>query len=75
MKNIKKIRQQESQLNPSEIADLGWIIEELTHIKDSATVNEEGLLKLENINTNFINIKRTYAQRVIKLLKQGHMLD
>jgi len=75
MKDIKRIKQQESQLNPAEVADLGWIIEELTNIKESAVVSEDGLLKLENIITNFINIKRTYAQRVIKLLKQGHMLD
>ena len=75
MKHIKKIKHEEGKLNTSEISDLTWIAEEINNIVSSNAVNEEGWLKLENILTNFINAKRVYTQRMIKLLKQNHMLD
>ena len=75
MKNINEIRQSEGQLNNSEIADLNWIAEELGNIVTSNKIDEDNLLKLENTLTTFINVKRILTQRLIKLLKQNHMLD
>jgi hypothetical protein len=75
MKNIKEIKKLEGKLNSSEIADLTWIKEEIGNIIDSKEINEDNLLKLENALTTFINTKRIFTQRVIKLLKQNHMLD
>jgi hypothetical protein len=75
MKNIKEIQKSEGQLNNSEIADLAWIAEEITNIVDSNKISEDNLLKLENTLSTFINIKRVLTQRLIKLLKQNHMLD
>jgi hypothetical protein len=75
MKNIKEIQKSEGQLNNSEIADLAWIAEEITNLVDSNKISEDNLLKLENTLSTFINIKRVLTQRLIKLLKQNHMLD
>jgi len=75
MKNIKEIKKSEGSLNLSEIEDLKWIKEELGNIIESNKINENNLLKLENILTTFINVKRVYSLRLIKLLKQNHMLD
>ena len=75
MKNIKEIQKSEGELNNSEKADLAWIAEELTNIVDSNKISEDNLLKLENTLSTFINIKRVLTQRLVKLLKQNHMLD
>tara|TARA_R110002051_G_scaffold135368_1_gene208302 strand:+ start:244 stop:471 length:228 start_codon:yes stop_codon:yes gene_type:complete len=75
MKNIKEIKKSEGSLNTSEIEDLKWIMGELDNIIKSNKINENNMLKLENILTTFINLKRVYGLRFIKLLKQNHMLD
>ena len=75
MKALKDIKTSEGGLNDSEKTDLNWLSEEITNIVTTNKINEEGLLRLENILISLINVKRTYTLRVIKLLKQNHMLD
>ena len=75
MKNIKDIKKSEGMLNSAEVEELKWVVEEINNVADSKDLNEENLLKLENILTTLINVKRTYTLRVIKLLKQNHILD
>lgn len=74
MKNPKEIRELRSQPNPTEVAEVTWIIAELEHFLEG-DVSSEGITRLDNINTSFVNFKRTYTQRVIRLLKTGHMID
>lgn len=74
MKNPKEIKELRSQPTPSEVAEVTWIIAELEHFLEGE-VSSEGVTRLENISTSFNNFKRTYTQRVIRLLKSGHMID
>jgi len=75
MKKKEELKESQGKLTPSEKADLEWITEELHNFLEEALVSESGLMRLENVLTSFLNLKRNYAQRVIRLLKQGHMLD
>lgn len=75
MKNPNEIKEMHSQPNPTEIAEVTWIIAELESFLEGDSVSSEGIIKLENINTSFNNFKRTYTQRVIRLLKTGYIID
>ena len=75
MKNPEEIKESRSQLNTSELADIEWLHAELGNFLDSDDVSSEGVLKLENLMNTFNNFRRTYTQRVIRLMKQAHMID
>ena len=74
MKNPEEIKELRSQPTPSEVSEVTWIIAELEHFLEGE-VSSEGVTRLENISTSLNNFKRTYTQRVIRLLKTGHMVD
>lgn len=74
MKNPNEIKEMRSQANPSEIAEVTWLIAELEHFLEG-DVSSEGITRLDNITSSFNNFKRTYVQRVIRLLKTGHIID
>tara|TARA_R110002020_G_scaffold288182_3_gene503641 strand:+ start:69 stop:296 length:228 start_codon:yes stop_codon:yes gene_type:complete len=75
MKNPEEIKELRSKLNTSEIADIEWLHTELGNFLDSDEVSSEGVVKLENLMNTFNNFRRTYTQRVIRLMKQAHMID
>ena len=75
MKDKRDIEEKLGILNVSEINGLEGMIDELSSFVDKNEVTEEGVVSLENILGSFANFKRTYTQRLIRLLKQGHMLD
>jgi len=75
MKNPEEIKELRSKLNTSEIEDLKWLHTELGNFLDSDDVSSEGVVKLENLMSTFNNFRRTYTQRVIRLMKQAHMID
>ena len=75
MKNPKEIKELRSQPNPAEVAEVTWIIAELESFLEGNDVSSDGIIRLENINTSFNNFKRTYTQRVIRLLKTGYIID
>mgnify|MGYP003654594181 CR=1 FL=1 len=74
MKKPNEIKELRSQATPAEIAEVTWIIAELEQFL-KGDVSSGGVTRLDNISTSFNNFKRTYTQRVIRLLKTGHMID
>ena len=75
MKNKREIQENQGILSPEEVNNLEHLGEELSIFIENSEVTEDGLVILENILASFLNFKRNYGQRVIRLLKQGHMLD
>jgi hypothetical protein len=75
MKNPEEINEIRSKLNSSELSDLEWLNVELATFLADDEVSSEGITKLENMVNTLNNFRRTYNQRVIRLMKQAHMLD
>tara|TARA_R100001377_G_scaffold5269_1_gene3043 strand:- start:217 stop:444 length:228 start_codon:yes stop_codon:yes gene_type:complete len=75
MKNPKEINELRSKLNASEIADLNWLHTELGNFLASDDVSADGVTTLENMSNTMSNFRRTYTQRVIRLLKTAHIID
>ena len=75
MKKPQEITESRSQLNTSELADLQWLHTELGNMLSADEVSADGVTKLENISTALNNFRRTYTQRVIRLMKLAHIVD
>jgi len=75
MKEKDELVKSQGKLTVSEKEDVNWIIEELQKFIENESVNELGLILLENINSSLDTVKRNYTQRVLSILKQNHMLD
>lgn len=75
MKNPQEIEEIRSKLNTSELADLNWLHAELGNFLTSDDVSSDGVIKLENMVNTLNNFRRTYTQRVIRLMKQAHIVD
>jgi hypothetical protein len=75
MKTPDEIKEAKSKLNTSEFSDLNWLAAELENFIKSDEVSVQGLQTLENMMNTLNNFKRTYTQRIIRLLKSAHMVD
>jgi len=75
MKTPEEINEIKSKLNSSEVSDINWVYLELESFLNSDEVSVAGLTKLENMSNVFNNFKRIYIQRLIRLLKSGHIID
>ena len=75
MKNPEEIKEMRSKLNTSELADLQWLNTELTNFLATDDVSSDGVTKLENMINTLNNFRRTYTQRVIRLMKSAHIID
>jgi len=75
MKNPTELTEIRSKLNLSEISDLNWLHAELGNFLSSDDVSVEGITTLENMSNSLNNLRRAYTQRVIRLLKTGHLLN
>lgn len=75
MKNPEEIKEARSKLNTSELSDLQWLHAELGNFLSSDEVSSEGVIKLENMVNTLNNFRRVYTQRVIRLMKQAHIVD
>jgi hypothetical protein len=75
MKDKDELVKSQGKLTVSEKEDVNWIIEELQKFIENESVDELGLILLENINSSLDTVKRNYTQRVLSILKQNHMLD
>ena len=75
MKKKEDLQKSESELNPSEVADLEWINEELTKFLEMNEVTDPGLVRLDSLLLTLFNFRTNYTRRVMNLLKQDHMLD
>jgi len=59
----------------SEIADLNWLKTELNNFKEDDNVSFEGVIRIENILNSINNFRASYTQRVLRLMRQGSILD
>jgi len=75
MKNPTELKEIRSKLNLSEISDLNWLHTELGNFLASDDVSTGGVTTLENMSNSLNNLRRAYTQRVISLLKTGHLLN
>jgi hypothetical protein len=75
MKNPEEIEELKSKLNSSEMNDISWLHSELANFLDTDDVSSEGLVKIENMVNTLNNFRRTYTQRVIRLMKQSYIVD
>ena len=75
MKKVDEIKEIRSKLNTSELSDINWLLTELGNFLESDEVSSEGVTTLENMINTLNNIRRSYTQRVIRLMKQAHMVD
>tara|TARA_Y100000310_G_scaffold330609_1_gene402552 strand:- start:592 stop:819 length:228 start_codon:yes stop_codon:yes gene_type:complete len=75
MKNIEDLKKKQGQLDQVDLDKVRSLTAELAAFKDSPEISENGLRKLENILTELEGLKNSYIWRLVKLLKQNHMLD
>tara|TARA_R100001530_G_scaffold114514_1_gene81479 strand:+ start:191 stop:418 length:228 start_codon:yes stop_codon:yes gene_type:complete len=75
MKNPTEIKELRSKLNTSEIADLNWLKAELENFSETDNVSFDGITRIENILNTFNNFRANYTQRVLRLMRQGSILD
>ena len=75
MKNPEEIEELKSKLNSSEMNDISWLHSELSTFLETDDVSSEGLVKIENMVNTLNNFRRTYTQRVIRLMKQSYIVD
>jgi len=75
MKTPDEIKESKSKFNTSEIGDLSWLAAELETFIKTDEVSVQGLQTLENMTNTLSNFKRTYTQRIIRLLKSAHIVD
>ncbi len=75
MKNPEENKEIRSKLNASELVDLQWLNTELTNFLTTDDVSSDGVTKLENMTNTLNNFRRTYTQRVIRLMKAAHIID
>tara|TARA_R100000152_G_scaffold20028_1_gene12855 strand:- start:2353 stop:2580 length:228 start_codon:yes stop_codon:yes gene_type:complete len=75
MKDIKDIKKHVAKLSETEITTLKAIQNNLTNIQKKPTVSEDGLRVLENCLSELEIFRNNYTWRLIRLLKQNHMID
>ena len=75
MKNVEELKKKQGLLDQGDLDRIKDITAELAAFKDIPNINENGLRKLENILTELEGLKNSYIWRLVKLLKQNHMLD
>tara|TARA_Y100001937_G_scaffold119714_1_gene175876 strand:- start:50 stop:277 length:228 start_codon:yes stop_codon:yes gene_type:complete len=75
MKTPQEIKEAKSKFNTSEISDLNWLAAELETFLKTDQVSLQGLQSLENMISSLNNFRRTYTQRVVRLLKSAHIVD
>lgn len=75
MKTKKELKKNLGKLNQFDLDTIRDISSDLAFFKDKKEITEEGLRKLENCLVQLETLKNSYSWRIIRLLKQGHMLD
>ena len=75
MKDIKDIKKQVAKLSETELTTIKSIASNLATLQKKPIVSEEGLRLLENCFSELEIFRNNYTWRVIRLLKQNHMID
>jgi len=75
MKSIEKLQEEVGQLHFDDIKKIKFVIEELQRISKSKKINEANLRVLSNCLLELGTIKESFFWRLVKVLKQNHMID
>jgi len=75
MKKKEKLQEDLGKLSEFDLDTIRDSVDSLSSFKEDSTLSEDGLRKLENCVRELENLKQSYSWRIIRLLKQNHMLD
>jgi len=75
MKTSKDIKKKESAISEEDKKNLETAIEDIKLILEKSKIDEELLRRLTNINATLSILKENYTWRILRALKQNHMLD
>ena len=75
MKNKIEVKKQLGKFRELEVEILNSIAKELINIAENPQITESHLQQLENIVRQLMTMKESHTQRLIKILKQNHMVD
>jgi tRNA C32,U32 (ribose-2'-O)-methylase TrmJ len=75
MKNYQDIKKNLAKLNEIDQQKARNIIKDLEKYTQKAEINQEGLKKLHDIQTQIVVFSQQYSDRLIQLLRQNHMID
>ena len=75
MKSIEKLQEEVGQLHFDDTKKIKFVIEELQRIAKSKTINEANLRVLSNCLLELGTLKESFFSRLVKILKQNHMID
>jgi len=75
MKSIDKLKQEVGILHFDDNKKIKFIIEELKRVEKSKKINEDNLRVLSNCLIELGTLKESFYWRLVKVLKQNHMID
>jgi hypothetical protein len=75
MKTSKDIKKKESAISEEDRKTLETTIQDIKFILEKPKIDEDLLRKLTNISTTLSIMKESYTWRILRALKQNHMLD
>ena len=75
MKTRETIKKEASQISEQDRKTFEALIEEINMILTRKVINEDTLIKLNNIQTTLRSVKDNYMWRIIRAAKQNNMLD
>ena len=75
MKSIEKLQEEVGQLHFDDTKKIKFVIEELQRIAKSKNINEANLRVLSNCLLELATLKESFFWRLVKVLKQNHMID
>tara|TARA_R110002051_G_scaffold239219_2_gene299860 strand:- start:1724 stop:1951 length:228 start_codon:yes stop_codon:yes gene_type:complete len=75
MKSIEKLQEEVGKLHFDDTKKIKFVIEELQRIAKSKNINEANLRVLSNCLLELGTLKESFFWRLVKVLKQNHMID
>ena len=75
MKKKEKLQEDLGKLSEFDLDTIRAIKGSLSSFIEQKNIDEKGLRSLENMVLELENLKQSYTWRLIRILKQGHMLD
>ena len=75
MKSIEKLQEEVGKLHFDDTKKIKFVIEELQRIAKSKNINEANLRVLSNCLLELGTLKESFFWRLVKILKQNHMID
>jgi|TARA_R110001583_G_scaffold170081_1_gene323325 hypothetical protein len=75
MKNYQDIKNNLAKLNELDQKKVKDIINDLEKYTQKSQINQEGLKKLHDIQTQIVVFSQQYSDRLLQLLRQNHMID